>query len=572
MKTSIFACCLGLLFTASTFLAQAATITVTNTNDDGTGSLRAAIAAASPGDTIVFALTYPATITLSNTLSITQNLTIQGPGASHLAISGNHAVEVFSVGPGVIAALSRLTIEGGDDTTGSDVGGGIYNAGTLTLTNSTVSDNYSGSGGGIYNAGTLTLTNTIVSSNLATVGGGVWNAGTLTITFSTFSNYAEASGAGIWNGGGTVTVSNSTFSDNAIDDFCGGGIDNQGGALTVTNSTFSDNYASCGGGIENGGGALTVTNSTFSGNSADVGGGIDNCCGALTVTNSTFSGNSATVGGGISGTVNLKNTILANSFSGGNCSGTAISGGHNLSDDASCDFTGVGDLNSTPAGLDPAGLQNNGGPTQTIALLATSPAVDAIPLSPINYCTLTDGVTPVATDQRGVIRPQLQNCDMGAYEFATANSMLVALQSQIEKSIPDGDRTDKLELKHASAQLSAALAPQNWTGSDGNHIDPNRALQFFLEEEAAAWNLTLVLMDKQSHIPPQEVRIDLDNLALANRILATVAIADAAGGNRHLLSLASAQLAAGDQALAAGNYNAAIIHYAVAWAYAESAH
>ncbi|MBV9768659.1 MAG: hypothetical protein JOZ32_03735 [Bryobacterales bacterium] len=80
-------------------------------------------------------------------------------------------------------------------------------------------------------------------------------------------------------------------------------------------------------------------------------------------------------------------------------------------------MTGPGDLNSTPAGLDPAGLQNNGGPTQTIALLPTSPAVNAMPLSPINYCTALDGVTPVATDQRGVPRPQGPACDMGAFEL-----------------------------------------------------------------------------------------------------------------------------------------------------------
>src|SRR5208282_357272 len=83
---------------------------------------------------------------------------------------------------------------------------------------------------------------------------------------------------------------------------------------------------------------------------------------------------------------------------------------------ASCAFAGTGDMNSTAAGLDPGGLKANGGPTQTIALLATSPAVAAIPLSPVNYCTDTNG-NPVTSDQRGVTRPQGPACDIGAFEM-----------------------------------------------------------------------------------------------------------------------------------------------------------
>jgi hypothetical protein len=94
-----------------------------------------------------------------------------------------------------------------------------------------------------------------------------------------------------------------------------------------------------------------------------------------------------------------------------------LSYGHNLSDDNSCSSifnTAIGDLNNTQPGLDPSGLQNNGGPTQTIALLPTSPAVNAIPA---RYCTAIDGVTPIATDQRGLPRPQGPACDIGAYEY-----------------------------------------------------------------------------------------------------------------------------------------------------------
>jgi hypothetical protein len=87
--------------------------------------------------------------------------------------------------------------------------------------------------------------------------------------------------------------------------------------------------------------------------------------------------------------------------------------GYNLSDDATCRFTGGTDMISTPAGLDPKGLQNNGGPTQTIALLPTSAAVDAIPVA---SCTDTNG-NPVTKDQRGDTRPQGKGCDIGAYEL-----------------------------------------------------------------------------------------------------------------------------------------------------------
>src|SRR5208337_1493118 len=192
----------------------------------------------------------------------------------------------------------------------------------------------------------------------------------------------------------------------------GGGIDNSG-TLTLSNSTISINIANgggndyygsvSGGGIYNSG-TLRLSNNTISGNSA--------------VSANAFFGSVS--GGGVSngGTLTAKNNIVANNPSGGNCAGTITSEGHNLSDDASCaaSFTQSGDLNSTAAGLDPSGLQANGGPTQTIALLNTSPAVDAVPLSPINYCTDTNG-NAVSTDQRGVGRPQGLACDMGAFEL-----------------------------------------------------------------------------------------------------------------------------------------------------------
>jgi predicted outer membrane repeat protein len=252
--------------------------------------LRQAIDAAATGDTINFS---PAlngsTITLSSvdgSLDITNDLTIDGSNNA-ITISGGHSTEVFCVCPGAHLALKNLTVAEGDV---SDIGGAIYNGGTLEVTNSTFSGNSAGdSGGAIYN----------------------------------------------------------------------------GGTLTVTNSTFSNNSAvNDGGGIFNG------------------------------------SGETAT----------LRNTIVANSPSGGNCfndGGTLNDGGYNMDDDGTCVSAST---SQTVADAKLGPLQNNSGPTFTHALLPTSPALNAIP--PAGGCGV--GITK---DQRGVTRPQGTGCDIGAFEL-----------------------------------------------------------------------------------------------------------------------------------------------------------
>ena len=145
-----------LLAALSAAPVSASTLTVTNTNDSGPGSLRDAIANAASGDTIDFSLTYPATITLASTLTINTSLTISGPGASSALISGNHTVQVLSIGGGITVTISGVTIENGSSSVGSlgyntNAYGGLYNAGTLTLNNSTLSANV----GGVYGAGVV---------------------------------------------------------------------------------------------------------------------------------------------------------------------------------------------------------------------------------------------------------------------------------------------------------------------------------------------------------------------------------------------------------------------------------
>jgi hypothetical protein len=310
--------------------------------------------------------------------------------------------------------LTNSTVSG-NETNGN--GGGIYNdGGDVTLTGSEVIENVArgdgvgDGGGGIFNdGGTLDLTKSTVSNNeTERTGGGIESAGTLTLNNSTIiGNTAGTSGGGIWNED-TMTVENSAIVGNSAN-FGGSGIRNWG-TLTVTNSTIFDNAGRTGGGIDNSG-TLTLTNSTISGNSADIaGGGIWNSD-TVIVQNSTISGNSAGEGGGIrnSGDVTVKNSIVAESPSGGNCSlpgGTFTGEGDNLDDDGTCTgFEEVPDVMLGP-------LADNGGPTFTHALLPDSPAIDAV-----TDCTLEDGVTPVATDQRGVPRPQREACDIGAFEL-----------------------------------------------------------------------------------------------------------------------------------------------------------
>jgi hypothetical protein len=251
-------------------------------------------------------------------LTILDHLEIIGSGNGLLIFDAEGKSQVFSINGGIAVGLSNMTITNGKSTSN---GGGIYNNGILTVTNSTISGNTSSSsssGGGIYNTGTLTVTNSTISGNTASSsGGGICNTGTLTVTNSTIS-------------GNTATAS-----------YVGGGGIYNNGTLTVTNCTiYGNTAASSGGGIYNTG-TLTVTNSTISGNTATAtatasyvgGGGIYNN-GTLTVTNCTIYGNTAaTSGGGIvnsSGTLKLYNTIVAKNSSDIYHYSGAISGNNNL--------------------------------------------------------------------------------------------------------------------------------------------------------------------------------------------------------------------------------------------------
>jgi hypothetical protein len=188
-------------------------------------------------------------------------------------------------------------------------------------------------------------------------------------------------------------------------------------STVVGNTEFNPEGSFSGGGIGNGG-ALSLINSTVVSNSAnDTGGGIFNVGTSFTI----------------------KSTLIAGNNSAGDCdfsAGTVTSLGYNVSDDGTCSsfLTATGDENNVipGAGLDPNGLHNNGGPTQTIALLPGSPALDHIPVAD---CTDTND-KPVKTDQRGIKRPQGSACDTGAFElvqtipFASFKALLAIQTSQ----------------------------------------------------------------------------------------------------------------------------------------------
>jgi hypothetical protein len=334
-------------------------------------------------------------------------------------------------------------------------GGGIKNEGILTLNRSIVDNNSTsnttfevGHGGGIYNSGTLTLNDTMVTNNqIISTGGahdnhgaGLYNdlAAVLHLNRSVVSYNDNCCahgnhGAGITNNGGTLEVTDSTVTHNTAGQNTGGiwTVSRTGHpAITqVARSTVSFNsggtVGSCGGVMIQGqpqtGSLVTIVNSTVSGNVApnDAGGICATEGQAMAVSFSTITNNRAGGSGGgfvvnAGARLELNATVVADNTasSGPDCliAATFTSIGHNLiANTAGCNYPLAGNdlLNIAPL---LGSLQDNGGPTETQALLAGSPAIDTIPEGS-NGCG-----TDITTDQRGIIRPQGASCDIGAFE------------------------------------------------------------------------------------------------------------------------------------------------------------
>ncbi|HEX5073908.1 MAG TPA: PxKF domain-containing protein [Gemmatimonadaceae bacterium] len=376
-------------------------------DDAGTGdgcTLREAIVFAAPGATITFAPGVTGTITLTaGQLDIDKGLTITGPGARSLAVNGNNSGRVFDVKSGVgPVALAGLTITGG--TVVGSLGGGIANSGTLTLTRCTVTGN------------------------------------------------------------------------NAID---GGGIDNEGGTLTVVESTVSGNHASgYGGGIfsetnsDLSSSSTTILNSTISGNTADAGGGVTIYNGLTRVLHSTITANRAVEGGGlwsfgdVATRADVEGSIVAGNTTDGPAPNDAASNGTSVryrslgynvvgaagtNVDFTLEFNQTGDQTGVTdqSVLELGALADNGGPTNTHAVLAGSAASDkGDPAFDPNAFT-----PPLDTDQRGTgfARVSGGRVDVGAFERQVTLFPFTGFFQPVDNPGPNDDVVNRAKAGQAIA-------------------------------------------------------------------------------------------------------------------------
>jgi hypothetical protein len=364
----------------------------------------------------------PTTVFTTATIVIDTDVVLDGEG--NLTINGNDSHWVLFVSLDTTAKLQNMTIT-------RALGYGIRNAGMLTLVNVSVSDNHReefSTSSGICNCSisiesppSLTIIDSTISGNTGGgVGGGIANKGGVLVIrgSSIVENKAIAGssskGGGIFNAG-LMTVSDSIISRNEA--ARGGGIYNDAfgnpSDFTITRTTITENLATSyeGGGLYNlafNDGHYLISNSTISGNtSVWEGGGV---FGQVDVDSSTISGNTARgmlegfARGGSFYAYSLRNSVIN-----GTCeSWLALSSGGNVeSPGDTCGLTAPGDqVNVSVLDLALGPLTDNGGPTETHALLMGSVAIDAAPNCP-----------PPNMDQRGVARPQGDSCDAGAFEL-----------------------------------------------------------------------------------------------------------------------------------------------------------
>ncbi len=430
-------CALAIAMAVPVCAAQAATFVVDRDDDTDVSacssaandcSLRGAInkANATAGaDIIAFADNVRGVIKLNGTNLplITEEVTLNGPGASALAIDGDGKSGIFETAPRSALALNDLTLRNASAPP-NVFGGAIYN-----------------------NTGSLTIRDCVLSGNRASAGGAICNAGgALVIERSTFSGNTatDFSGGAIYSTG-LIRASDSTFSGNVVTDESTGIVTGKGGAIfsfysfggrfasiDLTNCTLSGNRANRGGAIYSGANSAvgiqllaTVTNCTITGNTALNGAGIASE-GSFTVGNSIISGNSGT------DVDNVPTDTTAGNF---------VSNGYNIIGTGTANFNKAGDQRNTDARLGP--LADNGGPTQTIALLAGSPALDK-------------GSTTLTTDQRGILRPQGQADDIGAYEAGDTPEELSFIVTTLADVVANDGQTSLREaINFANSRVAA---------------------------------------------------------------------------------------------------------------------
>lgn len=330
-----------------------------------------------------------------------------------------------------VAAGTHKPTTGTDRAISFNLKSGVEVYGGFAGTESTIGERDPKSNVTIFSGDIGTSADSSDNSYHVVVGSGTDNTAILdgfTITGGTADGTSPNNyGGGIYNSSGNPTIRNVTLSDNSA--YAGGAVFNNSSSPTFTNATFSNNSADGGGAMFNTSSYPNIVNATFSGNSATgVGGGIYNDNSHPTLINVTFSGNSASSvmpgpfsdggggGGGIfneSGGATFINVVIANSPSGGDCENyynyPTVNATNSLIEDGLGCINGT-NLNNLTGDPNLGSLADNGGPTQTMALLSGSPAIDA-------GDSTTCAAAPVnGRDQRGVSRPQGTQCDIGAYE------------------------------------------------------------------------------------------------------------------------------------------------------------
>ena len=363
-----------------------------------------ATAATTPGATLE-----AGTYEISDPLILSEGQTIAAavPGTVTIQKTGPRESAIEVVGANV--TISGVTITGGSNSNGSGGGINIARGASLTLIDSTVTLNDAREGGGIYNAGELTIESSTIDNNWADrKGGGLRSDGTTSIVNSTFNANIASQGGAISSAGRTDIVQ-STIVGNVATSSSSAGVDRNGGTLTVRYSIIGNN-------------------------------------------------------------------LRTNGSPASDCSGTPDLLGLNLvSDDSGCNPVGTIDVADPNVG---ALTKDNGGPTATMALLESSPALDRIPAT---GDTCASGVT---VDQRGQTRVSGDNtlCDLGAYEdnppLQVTASLGVDTKNYVDqRDLPEGTvevGATSVAIQEIASELAASTIPQDADGATEEEVEAAR--------------------------------------------------------------------------------------------------
>src|SRR5438477_94942 len=445
--------------------AYATTRTVTNTADHTIGpctaddcTLREAVVSSVDGDSINFAASVTGTITLAQgEMLIQQSMTIVGPGAKVLSLSGNNVTRIFEIKNGFTASISGLTLTNGY----------VDNAGSTE----TIRE-----GGAILNHGTLTVAECRFTLNAVKA---------FDVDRGSVIEGGRAEGGGLASDvNAPLVVRNCTFDFNSVQgaQAFGGGLES-GGKATVINTTFSNNTlkptgtpnSAQGSGIYNHAGNIILVNCTILGNTYAPSGGAD------------------TVQGGgvfnyIDSSVTVQNTLIANNTApsdGADVKGVIASRGHNVvqrtAGSTGWIATDKTDAQASPLNL--GGLVYNGGQNKTHALLAGSVAIDAgddsLAVDPGPNRTFGDGDdVPLTTDERGYARKVGASVDVGAFEFEPAQGGVIFTVTTTDEhddnvcSVADCTLLEAMNLANTDANAHTIKFKPGLSGTIVNTLAP----------------------------------------------------------------------------------------------------